>query len=130
MSWNPLHDSLLTSSVLAEGPDVVAVWSMLIASADRSGFSELTVPFVASALRISEDRAESACKVLTSPDTRSRTKEHEGRRILPVDGGWLLVSHAKWRQRASREAANDRQARYAARKKAADEAAALCEVDG
>jgi hypothetical protein len=47
-----------------------------------------------------------------------------------VDGGWLLVSHAKWRKRASREAANERQARYAAKKKAAEEVAARCEVEG
>jgi len=125
VSWNPLHDTLLSSSVLAEGPDVVAVWALLIASADRNGESELTMPFVASVLRIEEARVEKAFEVLSSPDPKSRNKEAEGRRIQPLDsGGWVLVSHAKYRERASRQAAADRQAKYAAKK------AATCEIEG
>src|SRR5713226_3533124 len=108
MTWNPLHDALLSSSVLAEGPDVVATWALLIASADRNGESELTVPFVASVLRISDDRAEEAFRVLSSPDSRSRNRESEGRRIVPLNGGrWSLVSHALYRKRASKQAAAD-----------------------
>jgi hypothetical protein len=117
MGWNPLDESLLSSSILAEGPDVVATWALLVASADRFGESHLTVPFVASVLRISDERVEKAFEVLSSPDKRSRNKEHEGRRIVPVDGGWLLVSHAKYRERASKFAAAERQSRYLARMK-------------
>lgn len=117
MGWNPLDESLLSSSVLAEGPDVVATWALLIASADRMGESHLTVPFVASVLRISDERAEKAFAVLAGPDKRSRNKEHDGRRIIPVDGGWLLVSHAKYREKASRMNAAERQSRYLARMK-------------
>lgn len=119
MTWNPLDDSLLTSSLLAEGPDVVATWSLFICSADRYGETQLTVPFVASLLRISDDRAQHAFDVLAAPDARSRNKEHEGRRIVPLeDGGWLVVSHAKYREKASRMAAAERQARYLERMKA------------
>lgn len=117
MGWNPLDESLLSSSLLSEGPDVVATWALLIASANRQGESHLTVPFIASVLRISEERVEAAFVVLTSPDKRSRNKEHAGRRIISVEDGWLLVSHAKYREKASRMAAADRQARYLARMK-------------
>jgi hypothetical protein len=117
MGWNPLDESLLSSSLLSEGPDVVATWALLIASANRQGESHLTVPFIASVLRISEERVEAAFVVLTSPDRRSRNKEHAGRRIVPAPDGWLLVSHAKYREKASRMAAADRQARYLARMK-------------
>lgn len=119
MTWNPLDDSLLTSSLLAEGPDVVATWSLFICSADRYGETQLTVSFVASLLRISDDRAQKAFDVLASPDPRSRNKEHEGRRIVPLpDGGWIVVSHAKYREKASRMAAAERQQRYLERMKA------------
>jgi hypothetical protein len=118
MAWNPLDESLLSSSILAEGPDVVAAWMLLLASADRFGETHLTVPFVASVLRISDERAEKAFAVLTSPDKRSRTKEHDGRRIIPAEGGWLIVSHAKYREKASRMKASERQERYLERMKA------------
>jgi hypothetical protein len=118
MAWNPLDESFLSSSILAEGPDVVAAWALLIASADRMGESHLTVPFVASVLRISDERAEKAFAVLAAPDKRSRNKDQDGRRIIPVEGGWLLVSHAKYKEKASRMKAAERQERYLTRMKA------------
>ena len=121
MGWNPLDESLLSSSLLSEGPDVVATWALLIASANRQGESHLTVPFIASVLRVSEERVEAAFEVLTSPDKRSRNKEHGGRRIIAVEDGWLLVSHAKYREKASRMKAAERQERYIARMKARQE---------
>lgn len=124
MGWNPLDESLLSSSLLSEGPDVVATWALLIASANRQGESHLTVPFIASVLRVSEERVEAAFEVLTSPDKRSRNKEHGGRRIIAVEDGWLLVSHAKYREKASRMKAAERQERYIARMKERQEKAA------
>lgn len=123
MGWNPLDESLLSSSLLSEGPDVVATWALLIASANRQGESHLTVPFIASVLRVSEERVEAAFEVLTSPDKRSRNKEHGGRRIIAVEDGWLLVSHAKYREKASRMKAAERQERYIARMKERQEKA-------
>lgn len=122
MTWNPLDDALLSSSLLAEGPDVVATWAIFIASADRYGETQLTVPYVASLLRISDERVKKAFAILSAPDPHSRNKEQDGRRIVKVeDGGWLLVSHAKYREKASRMAAAERQARYLARMKARQE---------
>ena len=122
MAWNPLDESLLSSSILAEGPDVVAAWMLLLASADRFGETHLTVPFVASVLRISEERVDVAFAVLAGPDKRSRTKEHDGRRIIPSGDGWLIVSHAKYREKASRMKAAERQERYLERMKARQKA--------
>ncbi len=121
MTWNPWDDSLLSSSILAEGPDVVATWALLVASANRFGVSDLTIPAVASLLRISDERSGKAFDVLSSPDKYSRNKEENGRRIIRMEDGWLLVSHAKYREKASRMGAADRQARYLARMKARQE---------
>ena len=81
MSWNPLDESLLSSSILAEGPDVVATWALLIASANKYGVSNLTVPAVASLLRISDERAEQAFAVLAAPDKHSRNKDYSESRL-------------------------------------------------
>ena len=42
MSYTPLDSGILTSSVLANGPDVVAVWTLILASADKLGETEIT----------------------------------------------------------------------------------------
>ncbi len=129
MAWNPLDDSLLSSSVLAGGPDVVAVLALLIASADRFGESRITVPYVAGALRMSEERVAAAFDFLSSPDPWSRNKDAEGRRIARTeDGSWRLVSHQKYRERASKAKAAERQAEYMARKK--EKARDLCDEPG
>lgn len=132
MAWNPLDDSLLSSSVLAEGPDVVAVLALLIASADRYGESKLTVPYVASVMRIPNERAAKAFEVLSSPDPWSRNKEAEGRRIQRTeDGTWQIVSHAKYRRIVSKERAAERQAIYMEKKKAAAEKpVSMCDEPG
>lgn len=132
MAWNPLDDSLLSSSVLAEGPDVVAVLALLIASADRYGESKLTVPYVASVMRISNERAGKAFDVLSAPDPWSRNKESDGRRIERTDDGyWRIVSHAKYRRIVSKERAAERQAAYLVRKKSAEtKPPSLCDEEG
>jgi len=96
MAWNPLDSDLLSSSILINGPDVVAIWTLLLVSADKHGESYITVPFVASALQISKERVKAAFEILQAPDLDSRSKELEGRRIVKTDDetGWLIVSHA------------------------------------
>ncbi len=132
MAWNPLDDNLLSSSVLSEGPDVVAVLALLIASADRCGESKLTVPYVASVMRISNERAAKAFEILSNPDPWSRNKEADGRRIEHTEEGtWRVVSHAKYRRLASKEMAVERQLKYMKNKKAAaSKPPAICDEPG
>lgn len=112
MGYNPLFDSLLGSSLLVEGPDVVAVWALLLASADRAGISEWTAPAMAGLMRISEERVDRALEILSSPDPRSKSKREEGRRIIKdVGGGWFVVNHDIYRDKARREASAERMAR-------------------
>lgn len=140
MTYSPLDADLLTSTVLKEGPDVVAVWVLLLASMDKLHETRLTPASAASLLRISDERSEAAFAVLASPDPKSRNQEHGGRRIIAGrDGAWMLVSGEKYARRASRAAASERQRRYLDRKTKRDQAqcteaecrkAADCEVDG
>ncbi len=47
--------------------------------------------------RVTVEQCKGAVEALESPDEWSRTKEHEGRRIRPIDGGWEILNHAKYR---------------------------------
>jgi hypothetical protein len=118
MSYTPLDRGLLTSTLLKEGPDVVAVWALILASTDKLGESDMQPSVAASLLRISDERARTAFALLSEPDPDSKNKEHDGRRILPRENGkWLVVSHAKYQYLASRAAATERNRRYEARLK-------------
>jgi uncharacterized phage protein (TIGR02220 family) len=61
------------------------------------------VPGLAVIARVSTEECRAALATLSSPDPDSRTKEHEGRRIREVDGGWLLLNYAKYRAKLSAE---------------------------
>jgi len=118
VSYTPLDSAFLTSTLLREGPDVVAVWMLVLASADKLGESSMQPSIAASLLRIDDERAEAAFARLSAPDPRSRNKECEGRRIVPRDDGrWFVVSHQRYQWLASRAAATNRQRRYEERRK-------------
>src|SRR5687768_9687180 len=91
MSFTPLDSDFLTSTLLKEGPDVVSVFALILASADKLGESSMQPSIAASLLRIPDERAEAAFATLAAPDPRSRNQEQEGRRILPrEDGRWYV----------------------------------------
>lgn len=128
MPYTPLDSDLLTSTVLKEGPDVVACWMLILASMDKLGETSLQPSAAASLLRISDARADKAFEVLARPDRRSRNQEHGGRRILKRPGGmWAIVGAEKYQQKASRAAATERQRRYVERK--AKREKGVCEID-
>lgn len=123
MSWIPLDDGMLTSTLLKEGPTPVAIWTLILASCDRYGISKLQPSAAASLLRIPDEEAEKAFEVLSREDKDSRNPAHHGRRISRTDDGyWLVVSFDKYRRIASKQRAAQRQAEYMKRKKAAEAA--------
>lgn len=135
MSYTPLDADFLTSTLLKEGPDVVSVFALIMASTNKLGESGMEASIAASLLRISDERAEAAFKILAAPDPRSRNRAHDGRRILPRENGrWFLVSHEKYQWLASRAAATESNRRYEARKKererSGNASAATCDESG
>ena len=73
--------SMYTGSMLGAGPDVFAVWGYCIANA-ANGQVELNPQHLA--LLIGMDRAatERAIEYLCAPDSRSRSKTEDGRRLV------------------------------------------------
>jgi hypothetical protein len=80
----------------------------MLARADQNGYVGASMPGLAGLARVTLDDCIAAIRTLESPDTWSRTKEHEGRRIAPADGGWVLLNHAKYR---AMQSADDRRER-------------------
>lgn len=102
-------DSGITDSTIWQAPDTTRlVWITMLAMADQNGYVGASMPGLAGRARVSLQACVEAIKTLESPDEWSRTKEHEGRRVAPADGGWVLLNHGKYRELQS---ADDRRER-------------------
>lgn len=82
---------------------VRCVWVTLMLLADRHGYVHASVPGLAAAALVTVEEAETALELFRSPDRYSRTQEHEGRRLIDVEGGWLLLNYEKHRDTAHQE---------------------------
>jgi len=52
---------------------------------------------------VTVEQTEAALKKFSEPDKYSRTTDHEGRRVAPVKGGWLLLNYLHYREKLSQE---------------------------
>lgn len=121
MTYTKLFGSILDSTVWHESLSVKVVWITMLAMSDRYGKVEASVPGLAYRAGVKLEECEAALEKFRSPDPYSRTKEHEGRRIEDVDGGFVLLNHGKYREMMSKEERREyqrvKQAEYRKRRK-------------
>ena len=73
----------------------------MLVAAGPDGVVEASVSGLAHLARVSKAECRAALDVLENPDEDSRSPEHDGRRVEKVAGGWLVLNHAKYRERQS-----------------------------
>lgn len=110
--YTKLFQSILASSIWSEDDQTRIVWITMLAMADKHGEVHASVPGLARMAGVPIAATETAIQRFLSPDPYSRTPDNEGRRLLPMVGGWRIANHAKYRLMASRE---DEKAKTAAR---------------
>jgi len=96
--FTKLFSSIVTSTIWSEDDKTRIVWVTMLAISDRCGFVAASIPGLAKLASVSIEDCKAAIEKLSSPDTYSRTKEHEGRRIAERDGGWLILNYLKYRE--------------------------------
>jgi len=101
--FTKLFSTIITSSVWSEDDKTRLMWITMLATADPKGYVAGTIPGMAAMARMSLADAEAAIAKLCSPDKYSRTPDHEGRRLLPVDGGWQIANYLRYRDRRDPE---------------------------
>lgn len=116
-----IYESILTSSVWMESHATVRVWLTMLARADANGYVAASVPGLAHIAHVTREECEQALGVLLAPDADSRTKDHDGRRIEAVDGGWVVLNARKYRdlRTAEQVSAADRVKRHREKVRAA-----------
>jgi len=112
--YTKLFGSILDSTVWATPSAVRCVWITMLAMSDRDGIVEASVPGLAKRSGVDRGDCERALALFLAPDPDSRSREFEGRRIRPVDGGWQLLNYEKYRDKSSLD---ERKSKDAARQK-------------
>lgn len=120
--YTKLFHSILDSTIWTESLPTKIVWITLLAMTDKDGRVWASVPGLANRAGVSIAECEEALNRFRSPDVYSRTKDHEGRRITEIDGGWMLLNHGKYKAMMSAEERREykrmKQAEYRRKKKA------------
>ena len=91
--FTKLFASITESSVWGEPAGTRLTWITLLAKCDQKGRVFAAVPGLARMANVSLEECEAALKCFLSPDRYSRTKEHDGRRIEEIQGGWRLLNY-------------------------------------
>src|SRR6266568_4527809 len=97
--YTKLFNSILASTIWDEDKDTKILWITMLAMSDMQGKIEASIPGLAHLARIGVPETEAGLKKLLASDPYSRTKEHDGRRIAEIDGGWLILNRAKYREK-------------------------------
>lgn len=95
-----LFGAIVTSSVWCEDSDTRVVWVTLLATANHQGIVQAAVPGLARLANVPLDKTEAALTKFLSPDPYSRSKDHDGRRLEVVAGGWRILNYEPYRERA------------------------------
>lgn len=95
--FTKLFGSIIASSIWSEDDKVRIVWITLLALSDSDGYVAGSIPGLAHLAHVEVDDCERALEKLRQPDRYSRTPDNEGRRIQVIEGGWLVLNRAKYR---------------------------------
>lgn len=110
--FSKIVDSILDSTLWEECPEARLVFLGMTFASDLDGeLLTRTKSALARRLNLSEEYLDKGLAVLTAPDPNSANPEYEGRRVVPIEGGWLVVSKRRYV-----ESQTKKQARWAEQK--------------
>ncbi len=118
-SYAKVFSSMYTGSMYGAGMHVFAVWGWVLAHKDENGCVEINAQLVANELGGDAQQVEEAITYLCAPDPNSRSKGHEGRRLMKESQfGYRVVNHHRYKDRGGSRAAYWRKYRAEQKKRA------------
>ena len=118
ITFTKLFSSITESTIWSEDHPTRLTWITMLAMADRRGRVWASIPGLANRARVTLKEVEAALDLFLSPDKYSRTEEHEGRRIEPIEGGWRLLNHEKYRAIRDEETIKETKRNYINKRRA------------
>lgn len=99
-----MFNTVFEGSLFGRYPDTAA-WLFFLALADARGHVDKTPEYIASVTGMPLSDLKSCIETFMSPDTRSRSQEEEGRKLVLIDParewGWRVVNIQLYRRKAS-----------------------------
>lgn len=96
-----LFSDIVESSIWDEPAQTCKVWVTLLALSDADGFVRGSVGWLAGKARVTHDECYHAVNLFQQPDHKSRTPDHDGRRIECLEDGFLILNYLVFRDRLS-----------------------------
>ena len=112
--FTKLFASITASTIWCEPDRTRLVWITMLAMADHAGLVHASIPGLAHIANVPIEDCQIALDTFLAPDRYSRSPEHEGRRIEPIDGGWRLLNYAKFRELKDEESQREAKRKYMA----------------
>lgn len=81
--------------------DTRIVWLTLLAMRNKDGEIFSSMVGLSHAARVGLEATKAAMAEFLAPDPESTTKEHEGRRLEEIQGGWRLLNHDRIKAEAT-----------------------------
>lgn len=134
--FGKIFASFFSSSIIETALPTRFLFMSMIVLSDRDGRVDMTAQALARQVNMPLADVEKAIEELLAPDPHSRTREFEGRRLLPIDSergwGWIVANKEQYYRRSSKEDTREktaaRVARHRARKRE-EEAARIVEAE-
>ena len=92
-----LSSSIVTSSVWCEDDKTFRLWIAMLATSDAHGHVDGSVPGMARLIAATIPETQQCLDRLCAPDPYSRTPDHDGCRLIPEAGGWLVINYELYR---------------------------------
>jgi hypothetical protein len=99
--FTKLWSETVTSSIWNEDDKTRIVWITMLAIVGPDGVVRASIGGLTHIARVSRDACEQAIAIFEAPDPDSRCMDNEGRRVRRVDGGFLILNYAKYREARS-----------------------------
>ena len=118
-TFSLLWSTMLDSSLWLVGTkEAKLLFIAMLALKDKNGVVHKTVLGLAHCAILTPDECRNALVELESPDANSGNKDEDGRRIVPIEGGWRVVSHEKYQFSTDAKRAHWRESKRIQRERA------------
>lgn len=127
--YGKIHVSFFDSSIADADPMTRFIFIGMIVLSDQHGRIDVTPMALARRLNVSREDVDKAIDILSRPDPLSRSSDHGGSRVVPIDParswGWIVVNKKQYRSapdpEVEREQNKERNRRYRARQRGENE---------